>query len=76
MDTRQVGTLKLAVAAALERGDHGRAAALAEPALAVDGRDAELLYLQARALRALGRLDEAREAFTAPATRTSVRCGL
>ena len=64
LDIRQVAVLKLAVIAALDDGDHARAASIAERALALDGRDAELLYLQARALRALGRIDEAREAFT------------
>ena len=64
LDIRQVDRLKLAVTAALDQGDHGRAVAIAERALALDGRDAELLYLQARALRALGRIDEARKAFT------------
>ncbi|MBC8183747.1 tetratricopeptide repeat protein [candidate division KSB1 bacterium] len=64
LDIRQVNTLKLTLNAALDNGDHVRANAIAEQALALDDRDAELLYLQARALRALGRIDEARKAFT------------
>ena len=65
LDIRQVAALKLAVTAALDEGDHARAVAFAERALALDRRDAELLYLQGRALRALGRIDEARRAFIA-----------
>ncbi len=60
---RQVDSLKLAASAALDEGEHARALAIAERALALDGRDAELLYLQARSLRAVGRIEEAREAF-------------
>ena len=63
LDIRQVDTLKLAATAALDQGDNARAAAISERALALDDRDAELLYLQARALRGLGRIDEARRAF-------------
>ncbi len=63
-DIRQVDTLKLAASKALDDGDHARAVAIAERALVLDDRDAELLYLQARALRTLGRIDEARRAFT------------
>jgi len=62
-EIRQVDTLKLAASAALDEGDPARAVAIAERALALDDRDAELLYLQARALRALGRMDKARRAF-------------
>ena len=65
LDIQQVATLKLAMTAALDEGDHARAVAIAERALALDRRDAGLLYLQGRALRALGRIDEARKAFTA-----------
>ena len=64
LDIRQVDTLKFEATAALDAGDHARAVAIAERALTLDDRDAELLYLQARALRALGRIDEARRAFT------------
>ncbi len=62
-DIQQVDTLKLAATAALDQGDHARAVAIAERALALDARDPELLYLQARALRSLGRIDEARRVF-------------
>jgi Flp pilus assembly protein TadD len=65
LGVRQVAAFKLALAAALDKGDHARAAAIAQRALALDGRDAELLYLQAQALHALGRIDEARRAFVA-----------
>jgi tetratricopeptide (TPR) repeat protein len=64
LDSRQVDTLKLALTAALDQGDHARAKVIADSALVLDGRDAELLYLQARALRALGRIEQARKAFT------------
>ena len=53
------------VAAALDEGDHARAAGIIDRALVLDSRDAELLYLQARVLRALGRTDDARAAFIA-----------
>jgi Flp pilus assembly protein TadD len=62
-DVRQVNALKLQATAALDKGEYTRAAAIAERALALDDRDPELLYLRARALRALGRIDEARRAF-------------
>jgi tetratricopeptide (TPR) repeat protein len=64
LDIRQVDTLKRAATAALDEDDHARAVAIAERALALDTRDAELLYLQGQALRGLGRMDEARRAFT------------
>ena len=60
---RQVGELKLSASAALDEGNHEQALAISEQALALDDRDAEVLYLQAQALRALGRVDEARRAF-------------
>jgi len=49
---------------ALKAGDHLHAEAIAREALVIDGRDAELLYQHAQALRALDRIDEARSAFT------------
>jgi len=63
LDIRQVNTLKLAATMALDEGNHAHAVAISEQALALDGRNAELLYLKARALRAIGRIDEARKAF-------------
>jgi Flp pilus assembly protein TadD len=63
-DIRQVESLKLSASRALDEGNHGQALAICEQALALDDRDAELLYLQAQALRALGRMDEARRAFS------------
>ncbi len=63
LDIRQINTLKLAATMALGEGDHANAVAISERALALDNRDADLLYLQARALRAFGRIDEARRAF-------------
>jgi tetratricopeptide (TPR) repeat protein len=62
-DIRQVESLKLSASRALDEGNHGHALAISEQALALDDRDAELLYLQAQALRALGQMDEARGAF-------------
>ncbi|MCP4260730.1 MAG: tetratricopeptide repeat protein [Planctomycetes bacterium] len=61
----QTGTLKRAVTWALEEHDPARAADLAAQALAIDPRDAELLFLQGRALHALGQIEEARRAFIA-----------
>jgi Flp pilus assembly protein TadD len=63
LEILQVDTLKLATTKALDEGDHVNALAISERALAIDSRDPELLYLQARALRALGRIDEARKTF-------------
>lgn len=64
LDISQVDTLKHAVTTALKEGDQVRAESIAREALAIDGRDPELLYLHAQALRSLGRIDEARIAFT------------
>lgn len=64
-DILRIDTLELAATAALDEGDDGRALALTERALDLDDRDAELLYLEGRALRGLGRIDEARAAFAA-----------
>jgi tetratricopeptide (TPR) repeat protein len=60
---RQVRELKLSASRALDEGNHEQALAISEQALDLDDRDAELLYLRARALRAVGRTDEARTAF-------------
>jgi tetratricopeptide (TPR) repeat protein len=62
-DIEKVASLKIAVTAALEKDDHVRALALAQEALTLDARDADLLYLQGRAFRALGQIDKARKAF-------------
>jgi len=64
LEISQIDTLKHEVIKALDKGDHVQAEAIAREALAMDGRDADLLYLHAHALRALGRTDEARSAFT------------
>ena len=63
LDISRVDTLKHAVTTALDEGDQVRAEAIAREALAIDGRDPELLYLHAQALRDLDRIDEARSAF-------------
>ncbi len=63
LEISQVDTLRRAVTKALDEGDHLRAEAIAREALAIDGRNAELRYLHAQALQALGRIDEARSAF-------------
>jgi Flp pilus assembly protein TadD len=60
----QVNTLKLAATKALGEGNEVRAEAIVRDALAIDGRDPELLYLNGQALLALGHIDEARKAFT------------
>ena len=63
LDISQVDTLKQVVTTSLDEGDFDRAETIATEALAIDGRDPELLYLHAEALRALGCLDEARSEF-------------
>ena len=60
----QIDTLKREVTEALNKGDYILAEGIASEALAIDSRDADLLYLHASALRALGRIDEARIVFT------------
>lgn len=62
---QQVGPLKKSIAEFLDGNDPSRAAELAAQALKIDPRDAELLFSQARALKALGQMDEARKAFIA-----------
>ena len=63
LNIRQVDALKLVATQALDEGNHAQALASSEQGLAIDDRDADLLYVQARALYALGRIDEARSAF-------------
>ena len=63
VEVKRVDMLKQVVKSALEEADHVRAVEVAKEALALDGRDADLLYLYARALLALDRIDEARSAF-------------
>ncbi len=62
-DIQKVASLKIAATEALEKDDHALALTLAQEALALDARDADLLYLQGSAFRALGRIDKARKAF-------------
>lgn len=63
LEISQVESLKNAITRALEEGDNMRAETIAKEALAIDGRDPELLYLHAQALLALDRIDEARKEF-------------
>ena len=63
--TRRIREMKASVGALLEERQHEQAAALADEALAMDPRDAELLFLKGTALLALGRPEEARRAFPA-----------
>ena len=63
MDVRQVGSYKQEIVTALEADHPARALTMAEKALAIDDRDAELHYLYARALLEHDRAQEAREAF-------------
>jgi len=60
-----VERLKQSVSEILDEGDPARAVDSAGRALSIDPRDAELLFLQGRALLSLGRSDEARDAFIA-----------
>lgn len=60
-----VSLIKASVAEHLEDQEHEQAVALADEALAVDPRHAELLFLKGRALLALGRPAEAERAFVA-----------
>ncbi|MEJ2320643.1 MAG: tetratricopeptide repeat protein [Gemmatimonadales bacterium] len=62
---RQIGLLKESIAEHLDHQEDDQAADLAIQALAIDPRDAELLFLKGRALLALGKVDEARRAFIA-----------
>lgn len=62
-EVSEVDDLKQTVTKALGEGNQEHAEAIAREALAIDGRDPELLYLQAQAFLALGRIDDARSAF-------------
>lgn len=62
-EINQVDSLKNEVLLALKEGDHVFAEAIAREALAIDGRDPEMLYLHAQALHALDSIEEARRAF-------------
>jgi Flp pilus assembly protein TadD len=62
---RQIGLFKESITEHLDQQEPEQAAELAIRALAIDPRDAELLFLKGRALLALGRTDEARRAFIA-----------
>jgi tetratricopeptide (TPR) repeat protein len=61
----QIGLLKESITEHLDNQENELAADLAIQALAIDPRDAELLFLKGRALLALGKIDEARRAFIA-----------
>jgi Flp pilus assembly protein TadD len=63
-DVKQVHMLKRVAKLAMDEEDYIRAETVAKEALTLDERDADLLYLYARALLALDRIDEARSAFT------------
>jgi Flp pilus assembly protein TadD len=64
IDLKRVDMLKGIIKLAIDEEDHVSAVGVAEEALALDGRNADLLYLYARSLLALDRIDEARSAFT------------
>ncbi len=61
----QISLLKQSITELLDNHEPEQAAGLAVQSLAIDPRDAELLFLQGRALLALGKIDEARHAFIA-----------
>jgi tetratricopeptide (TPR) repeat protein len=61
----QVGLLKESITESLDEHDSARASDLTAQALAIDPRDAELSFLQGKALSALGQIEEARRAFIA-----------
>ena len=63
VEISQVDSLKLAVNKILEEGNEGLAEEIASKALTIDSRDPELLYLNGKALLALGRIEEASQAF-------------
>jgi Flp pilus assembly protein TadD len=61
----EIDRLKGAIAEHLATDAYEQAEALADQALAIDPRDADLLFLDGTALRGLGKIDEASEAFSA-----------
>ncbi|MDH3733921.1 MAG: tetratricopeptide repeat protein [Gemmatimonadota bacterium] len=61
----QIGLHKATITQHLDNEENEQAANLADHALAIDSRDAELLFLRGRALLALGKTDEASRAFVA-----------
>ena len=61
----EVKKLKASAFVALDAGQHSQVAALAQRGLALDARDAELLYLRGRGLRGLSQFEEARAALLA-----------
>ena len=62
---RQIERLKDSITEHLDNQEYEHAEALADRALATDSRDAELLFLDGRALLALGDTDQASRALTA-----------
>ena len=64
-DIHQIGLLKQSITEHLDNNNPEGAADLADQSLAIDPRDAELLFLKGRAMLALGEIDEARSAFIA-----------
>jgi Flp pilus assembly protein TadD len=61
----RIDRLKASITEHLDNQEYDQAAALADEALAIDARDAELLFLDGRALLALGKSDEAGRALIA-----------
>lgn len=64
-DVREVERLEASIREHLERREYERAATLADDALALDPRNADLLFLRGRALLALDRIADAERALTA-----------
>lgn len=62
---KQVDLLKQTITRFLDNNEPEQAAVFASQALAIDPRDAELLFLNGKALLALDQIDEARGAFIA-----------
>jgi len=62
---QQIELFKQSITGHLENNDPEQAANLADQSLAIDPRDADLLFLKGKALLALGKTDEARTAFVA-----------
>jgi Flp pilus assembly protein TadD len=63
LETSKVETLKHELIKALENEDNVRANTIANEALSIDDRDPELIYFHAKALYALGELEQARAEF-------------